>query len=62
MIQSIVGNHLLGEWPTKCDLLLKISLNTQPLEEMNFKWGLCSRTSALMNLSCLVGSDIQVIA
>lgn len=59
VIQNIVGNHLLGEWPTKYDLLLKISLNTQPLEEMSFKWDFCSRTSALMNLPRLVGSDIQ---
>lgn len=62
MIQNMVGNHLLGEWPTKHDLLLEISLNTQPLEEMNFKWDFCGRTSVLMNLSCLVGSDIQLIA
>lgn len=62
MILNIGGNHLLGERPTKYDLLLKISLNTQPLEEMNFQWDFCGRTSTLMNLSCLIGSDIGLIA
>lgn len=62
MIPNIGGIHLLGEWPTKYDLLLKISLNTQPLEEMNVQWDFCGRTSTLMNLSCLVGSDIQLMA
>lgn len=61
MIWNIVEDQLFREWLTKYDILLKISLNTQPLKEIHPKWDFSSRTSTLMNFSCLIDSDIQQI-
>lgn len=61
MIWNIVEIQLVCELPTKYNILLKISLNTQPLKEINPKWDFSSRTSTSMNFSCLIDSDIQLI-
>ena len=61
MTWNTVENQLFCEWPTKYDTLLKISLNTQPLKEINPKWDFSSRTSAVVNFSCLIDGDVQLI-
>lgn len=58
---NVVENQLFCKQPTKCDILLKISLNTQAPKDSNPTWDFSNTISVLMKFSCLVDSDIQLI-
>lgn len=58
---NVVENQLFCKQPTKCDILLKISLNTWALKDSNPMWDFSNTSSVLMNFSCLMDSDIQLI-